>query len=212
MFSLISGLCQSYLEKKQYHLLLLGLDGSGKTSLLERIRFEASKTSSSEKRTEQELQLSLQKISSTVGLNIGRITLKSANVMIWDLGGQEALRGIWDKYYSDAHGLVWVVDASDPSRFEEALQTLEGLLEEPELQDVPLLIFVNKQDKQGAVKLDEIRQKALPQSGTLMHQRQLRIISVSAFQACSGSEETVMDGMNWMIDSLNKQPNFEHRR
>jgi hypothetical protein len=30
------------------------------------------------------------------------------------------MRSIWDKYYSDAHGVMFVVDAADVARFEEA--------------------------------------------------------------------------------------------
>jgi hypothetical protein len=30
------------------------------------------------------------------------------------------MRSIWDKYYSDAHGVVFVLDAADVTRFEEA--------------------------------------------------------------------------------------------
>lgn len=37
--------------------------------------------------------------------------------MCWDLGGQVGLRSIWDKYYSDSHAIIFVVDAADRSRF-----------------------------------------------------------------------------------------------
>lgn len=30
------------------------------------------------------------------------------------------MRSIWDKYYADAHGVIFVVDAADVARFEEA--------------------------------------------------------------------------------------------
>lgn len=37
---------------------------------------------------------------------------------------QERLRAIWNKYYSESHGIVFVVDSANEARFEEAKQTL----------------------------------------------------------------------------------------
>ena len=48
-------------------------------------------------------------------------------------------------YYSEAHGLVYVVDAADPGRFDEARQTLHELLLHADLAGIPLLVFANKQ-------------------------------------------------------------------
>lgn len=30
------------------------------------------------------------------------------------------VRSLWDKYYADAHGLIFVMDSADVGRFEEA--------------------------------------------------------------------------------------------
>lgn len=32
---------------------------------------------------------------------------------IWDVGGQQALRGLWTKYYESCHAIVFVIDSSD---------------------------------------------------------------------------------------------------
>jgi ADP-ribosylation factor related protein 1 len=37
----------------------------------------------------------------------------------WDLGGQEELQALWDKYYAECHGVVYVIDSSDPDRLQE---------------------------------------------------------------------------------------------
>jgi hypothetical protein len=41
-------------------------------------------------------------------LNIGRLEVGGAKVVLWDLGGAAALRSIWDKYFAEAHVLVCV--------------------------------------------------------------------------------------------------------
>ena len=34
------------------------------------------------------------------------------------------MHSIWDRYYADADGLIFVVDASDPGRFDRVRSTL----------------------------------------------------------------------------------------
>lgn len=59
----------------------------------------------------------------TVGLNVGRFEAFSTSLVFWDLGGAASLRGIWEKYYKDTHAIIFVVDAADADRFEEAKVT-----------------------------------------------------------------------------------------
>lgn len=40
--------------------------------------------------------------------------------MFWDLGGQEELQSLWDKYYAESHGLIYVVDSVDKDRLQES--------------------------------------------------------------------------------------------
>lgn len=53
----------------------------------------------------------------TVGLNVGRLDINKAELLLWDLGGQPGLRSIWDKYYADSHGVIFVVDCTTPARY-----------------------------------------------------------------------------------------------
>lgn len=40
------------------------------------------------------------KITTTVGLNIGKIEISGIRLNFWDLGGQEELQSLWDKVNS----------------------------------------------------------------------------------------------------------------
>ncbi|CAI8616840.1 unnamed protein product [Vicia faba] len=60
----------------------------------------------------------------TVGLNIGWIEVANRKLVFWDLGGQLGLRSIWKKYYEEEHAVVFAVDASCPSRFEDSKSSL----------------------------------------------------------------------------------------
>lgn len=56
----------------------------------------------------------------TVGLNVGRFEAFNTSLVFWDLGGGASLRSIWEKYYAETHAIIFVVDAADGDRFDEA--------------------------------------------------------------------------------------------
>ncbi|XP_034808006.2 ADP-ribosylation factor-related protein 1 isoform X4 [Pan paniscus] len=70
--------------------------------------------------------MSLSKITTTVGLNIGTVDVGKARLMFWDLGGQEELQSLWDKYYAECHGVIYVIDSTDEERLAESKQAFEG--------------------------------------------------------------------------------------
>ena len=154
MFSLLYGFWQALFRKVEFHILILGLDRAGKTSLLEQLKgiFTGMEP------------LPPGKIPPTVGLNIGRMQIKGRKVLFWDLGGQTGLRAIWEKYYAEAHGLVYVVDAAEPERFDESRGVLQTLMANPEVAGAPLLLLANKQDAEGALPAHEVEARLeLPQ-------------------------------------------------
>ncbi|XP_037484128.1 ADP-ribosylation factor-like protein 1 isoform X3 [Triticum dicoccoides] len=96
------------------------------------------------------------RIGPTVGLNIRRIEDANVKLVFWDLGGQPGLRTIWEKYYDEAHAIVYVIDSASSSTFEDAKSALEKVLRHEDLQEAPLLIFANKQDLPAAVREEEL--------------------------------------------------------
>ncbi|UYV73811.1 K02A2.6-like [Cordylochernes scorpioides] len=50
---------------------------------------------------------------------VGRIDLDGIRLNFWDLGGQQELQLLWDKYYAECHGVIYIVDCSDQERMEE---------------------------------------------------------------------------------------------
>lgn len=59
-------------------------------------------------------------ITTTVGLNIGKIDIYGVRLNFWDLGGQSELQSLWDKYYQESHGVIYVIDSNDRSRMDES--------------------------------------------------------------------------------------------
>ena len=64
----------------------------------------------------------------TVGLNLAHFEALGTPLLCWDVGGAAGLRGIWSKYYRECHALVFVVDASDRTRLDEAKLALDRAL------------------------------------------------------------------------------------
>ena len=82
---------------------------------------------------------------------------------MWDIGGQKFIRPYWKNYYDNTDGLVsskfsqvFVVDSADEVRVEECKEELVSLLQEEKLNNVPLLIFANKQDLDFALTCEKV--------------------------------------------------------
>nr|XP_023396573.1 ADP-ribosylation factor-related protein 1 isoform X1 [Loxodonta africana] len=137
MYTLLSGLYKYVFQKDEYCILILGLDNAGKTTFLEQSKTRFNKHYKG---------MSLSKITTTVGLNIGTVDVGKARLMFWDLGGQEELQSLWDKYYAECHGVIYVIDSTDEERLSESKQAFEKMVTSEALEGVPILVLANKQD------------------------------------------------------------------
>ncbi|CAL8284807.1 unnamed protein product [Gadus morhua 'NCC'] len=121
-------------------VVLVGLDSSGKSTLLTRL-----------------LTGELMETSPTVGFNVGTLELDQKDAMtLWDLGGQPPMRTHWRQYLDGCRALVFVVDSSDPGRMPEARAALKRLLSEEQLNGVPLMVLANKKDLDGTLTIREV--------------------------------------------------------
>ena len=67
----------------------------------------------------------------------------------WDLGGQEELQALWDKYFAECHAIIYTVDSNDRERIEESKKSFDVMIKNENLKGVPLLLLANKQDLPG---------------------------------------------------------------
>ena len=117
------------------HILMLGLDGAGKTTILYKLKLNEDVSPVP-----------------TIGFNVETVSpVKNITFTVWDVGGQEKIRRMWKQYLSNTQGLVFVVDSSDTARINESKTELNAILDSEEMEGVPVVVLANKQDVSYAV-------------------------------------------------------------
>jgi len=88
----------------------------------------------------------LSAIRPTIGQNLKKIKALSTNLTIFDVGGSVTMRPIWERYYKDVQGIVYVVDISSTcavSKLMESRAMYNCMRDEEGTEGVPILIFGN---------------------------------------------------------------------
>ncbi|KAF0874167.1 CACB1 protein, partial [Crocuta crocuta] len=96
--------------------------------------------------------------SPTIGSNVEEIVLRKTHFLMWDIGGQEALRSTWNTYYSNTEFIILVIDSTDRDRLLTTREELYRMLAHEALRDASVLIFANKQDMKDSMTTVEISQ------------------------------------------------------
>lgn len=135
-------------------------------------------------------------ITTTVGLNIGQIDIHGIRLSFWDLGGQQELQSLWDKYYQESHALIYVIDSNDRDRMDESRDVFARTICNDHLSGVPLLVLANKQDLPDCMGVREIK-PVFQQSGMQIGRRDCLVMPVSALTG-----EGVDEGIRFLVDAI----------
>jgi ADP-ribosylation factor-like protein 1 len=194
LLSLFSGLFGS----KERRILILGLDGAGKTTILYRLQVSEVVTTIP-----------------TIGFNVETVQYKNLKFQVWDLGkylseilfhilsvfytsgGQTSIRPYWRCYYSNTDAIIYVIDSMDRDRIGISKHELISMLEEDELKNAVLCVFANKQDLDGCMNVSEV---ANALGLTSLKNRKYQIFKTSAIKGTGLNE-----GMEWLSNSLQQK-------
>ncbi|PWA47773.1 ADP-ribosylation factor 1 [Artemisia annua] len=165
------------LARRDIKILMLGLDDSGKTTILFKLKlgdFVATVP--------------------TIGFNVEALEYKNIRFTVWDVGGQDTIRPLWKHYYRNTHALIFVVDSHNKRRIYQARNELHRLLHEDELRDATILVFANKQDLPNAMHVSEVVDKLKLHS---ISQHRWHIQSTSATTG-----QGLYEGLTWLTSNI----------
>eukprot|EP01099_Mayorella_cantabrigiensis_P006131 TRINITY_DN506_c0_g1_i1.p1 TRINITY_DN506_c0_g1~~TRINITY_DN506_c0_g1_i1.p1 ORF type:complete len:181 (-),score=29.23 TRINITY_DN506_c0_g1_i1:165-707(-) len=174
LFSIFGGI---FGWNKECRILILGLDGAGKTTILYKMQCGEVVTTIP-----------------TIGFNVETVSYKNLKFQVWDLGGQTNIRPYWRCYYANTNAVIYVIDSADPDRIGISKQELISMLSEEELKGIPLLVFANKQDLPGSLSEAEVSEKLGLSS---LKNRSWTIFKTSAIKG-----EGIFQGLDWLSTIL----------
>ena len=129
------------LAQKKGKILFLGLDNAGKTTLLHVLKEDR-----------------IVAHAPTLYPHAEELVIENIRFKTFDLGGHHAARVLWKEYFTTIDGIIFLVDAADPTRFAESADEFRQIIESPELAKVPIIVLGNKIDKPNAASEDDFRQ------------------------------------------------------
>ncbi|CAL6060299.1 ADP-ribosylation_factor 1 [Hexamita inflata] len=134
-------LCIKCKKDTEVHVVMLGLAGSGKTSLL----------------YQWKLNEFIDTIP-TIGFNVETIKRKKQSLTLWDVGGQDQIIRLWKHYLFGATVLFYVIDSAerDFQRIHQTKMELIKLMSNDDLAGVPFIILFNKSDLPNSLSEEEI--------------------------------------------------------
>ncbi|KAM6970307.1 ADP-ribosylation factor-like protein 6 isoform 1-T1 [Aplochiton taeniatus] len=150
------------LRKKEVNVLCLGLDNSGKTTIINQLK-PPTPTGSFGPLSEEwkhTSQVKAQDIVPTIGFNIEKFKSSSLSFTVFDMSGQSKYRNLWEHYYKESHAIIFVIDSGDKLRMVVAKEELDTLLNHPDIRSrrMPVLFFANKMDLRDAMSSVKVSQ------------------------------------------------------
>lgn len=171
----------SFFELKEAKIILAGLDASGKTTLIYRMKYGENDMTTIP----------------TIGMNVETFEFSNVKITLWDFGGHHNQKR-WKDWFADYDAVIFMVDSYDKERIEETKELLHISLKENS-QDCILLVFANKQDISGCISVQEM---ATGLSLSDLKQKKWFIQG-----CCATNGEGLNEGFEWLSNQIKSLKN-----
>jgi small GTP-binding protein len=168
-------------ETKSSTILMIGLQGAGKSKILHQL-------------TDDEII----EVNPWVGFSFEKVSHKQWVFKAWDLGkASESLELLELRLFKSAEGVIFVLDATDREKIDEARVELQRVLGSKSLKEkCKLLVFANKSDLPASMTSAEIIDRL--GLGNLQEREWL------LQQVCGLTGEGVHEGLYWLTANNKK--------
>ncbi|MHA1291401.1 MAG: ADP-ribosylation factor-like protein [Promethearchaeota archaeon] len=161
---------------KNAGILVFGLLNSGKTTLITSFK---------------ELLLEKKKLPNIS--NAERFFFFNLAITTYDLPIKRKFGELWKYYIKTIDGLVYVIDASKPDKFEEAKSQLYLITEHIKDKSIPLLILFNKKD---------IKNLEIQEAIANLELQKLDFRSIKCFETCALTKEGIKKAFDWLAKKI----------
>ncbi|XP_017123112.1 ADP-ribosylation factor-like protein 6 isoform X2 [Drosophila elegans] len=127
------------IKKDKMTILVLGLNNSGKSSIINHFKKSSEQTSI---------------VVPTVGFMVEQFySMSGVSIKAIDMSGATRYRNLWEHQFKNCHGIIYVIDSSDRMRFVVVKDELDLVLKHPDLCNriVPILFYGNKSDMEDSL-------------------------------------------------------------
>lgn len=182
-------------KKDGAKIVCVGLDNSGKTTLLNKMK----------KPKEQQND-----IVPTVGFVCEKFETGGLEFTAWDFSGQGRYRSMWEMYYADASAVIFVIDSADRLRMAVAKDELETILQHESINknNAIFLFFANKSDLPDSCTAVEVAQ--LLDLPTLLRGKSYNIVASQA-TAEDIKQSGLEEGILWLAQQLKEKQSSQKR-
>ena len=169
------------MKKKEANVVVVGLDNSGKTTIINKLKPSEAQSHD---------------VVPTIGFNVEKFQTKTLSFTAFDMSGQGRYRNLWEHYYRECHGIIFVIDSSDKIRMTVAKDELNMLLSNSDIAQkrIPILLFANKMDVRDA--LSSVKCSSM---------LELEQIRDKPWHICASNAHTgegLDEGVQWLADQL----------
>ncbi|GAB5360441.1 hypothetical protein AAMO2058_000628400 [Amorphochlora amoebiformis] len=169
---------------KKMNCLVVGLDNSGKSTIIKTFKIEDK-----------------EEVTPTVGFSVENVKirdLKNLKCTMFDMSGAGAYRNLWEHYYKECTGVIFVIDSADSKRLTIVREEIRQMLSHDHMAKnmVPVLFYANKMDVPQARSANDLMDIL---NLTQIQNRSWNIVETNALKGTG-----IIEGMSWLHENMKK--------